>query len=130
MNRPRINLIDLPNEILFYILKKLDNVDVLYSLFGIKNKRFDNIIRDETFSNTLNLALLNPDTTIMDSIFDQFCNCILPQIHYNVKCLVVRSASFQRILIAAHYPRLSELKLVDFQRDGSLHYFTGNQVLS
>jgi hypothetical protein len=125
MNRPSVNVLDLPNEVLFYILRKLDNRDVLYSLFGIKNKRFDNIARDKTFSNTLDLALTNHETTIVDSILDKFCNRILPQIYYNIKCLVVRSASMERILIATQYPCLTELKLVDFQQDSSLHYFTG-----
>ena len=128
MNRSHVNLLDLPNEILLYILKKLDNVDVLYSLFGINNERLDNIEQQEIFSNTLNFASIIHNTTIIDSIFDRFCNYILPQIHYNVKCLIFEATSMERILLVTHYPNLTELKLFNFQRDNSLHYFTGKQV--
>ena len=39
MNQYKVNLLDLPNEILLIILKKLDNMDVLYSLFDLNNER-------------------------------------------------------------------------------------------
>ncbi|CAF1225673.1 unnamed protein product [Rotaria sordida] len=35
---------------------KLDNIDVLYSLFGINNERLDILVQDDVFTNTLNLA--------------------------------------------------------------------------
>ena len=41
MNQCNINLLDLPNEILLIILKKLDNMDVLYSLLDVDNQRLD-----------------------------------------------------------------------------------------
>ncbi|CAF1202954.1 unnamed protein product [Rotaria sordida] len=44
MNKSHVNLLDLPNELLFIILNKLDNIDVLYSLFSINNKRLDKCI--------------------------------------------------------------------------------------
>ncbi|CAF1406662.1 unnamed protein product [Rotaria sordida] len=124
MNQSSVNLLDLPNEILFNILKKLENTDVLYSLFDINNEQLDNIVQEETFSNTLNFALTVHNTTIIDSVLDRFCNYILPQIHYNVKCLIVAPASIKRFLIATHYPSLTELKLLDFQCNSSLRYFT------
>jgi hypothetical protein len=128
MNRFRVNLLDLPDEMLLSILKKLNNIDVLYLLFCIKNERLHRIAGEQTFSNILNFALPNHDTTNIDAVLDRFCNYILPRINYNVKCLIVTSASIERILLASHYPNLTELKLLDFQRDGSLHYFTSEQV--
>jgi hypothetical protein len=125
MNRLNVSLLDLPNEILFYILKKLNNTDVLYSLFDINNERLDAMVREETFSTTLNFASTDHNTTNIDSILDRFCDGILPQIHYNVKCLIVTSASIERILLAAHYPCLTALKLLDFQCNRALRYFTG-----
>jgi hypothetical protein len=125
MNQSHVHLLDLPNEMLFNILKKLDNVDILYSLFGINNKRLDSIIREEIFCNSLNFTSSVHETTILG----RFCNSILPQIHYNVKCLTVEPASMERILLATPYPNLTELKIFNFQRDSSLHYFTGNEVL-
>src|SRR5271155_1781793 len=106
MNQSNIDLLDLPNEMLFYILNKLDNVDVLYSLFGINNERLDSIIRKKTFSNILNLTSTIDNTTILD----RFCSYILPQIYSNVKCLIVEPVFMERILLATHYPNLTELK--------------------
>ena len=128
MNQSHVNFLNLPNEMLFYILKKLENVDVLYSFFGINNERLDSIVENETFSNTLHFVSTIHNTTVIDSIVDRFCNYILPRIRYNVKCLVVEPASMERILLATHYPNLIELKLCHFQRDCLLHYFTGKQI--
>ncbi|CAF5047476.1 unnamed protein product, partial [Rotaria sp. Silwood1] len=129
MNRPNVHLLDLPNEMLFNILKKLDNIDVLHSLFGINNERLDSISREEIFSYTLNFTSSVHDTTIIDSMLGRFCNHILPRIHYNVKCLIVEPASMERILLATPYPNLTELKIFNFQRDSSLHYFTDDSSL-
>ncbi|CAF4884913.1 unnamed protein product [Rotaria sp. Silwood2] len=129
MNRSAVHLLDLPNEILFNSLKKLDNVDVLYSLFGINNDRLDSIAQEETFSTILNFVSIVHNIIINDSILDRFCNNVLPQIYYNVKCLIVESASMERILLATHYPNWTQLKIFNFQRDScSLRYFTGKQV--
>jgi hypothetical protein len=49
MHQSDIHLRDLPNEILIIILKKLDNIDVPYSLFGINNKRLDILIEDDVY---------------------------------------------------------------------------------
>jgi hypothetical protein len=106
-------------------LNKLDNVDVLYSFFGINNERLDSITRKKIFSNILNFTSTIDNTTILD----RFCNHILPQIYSNVKCLIVEPVFMERILLAIHYPNLTELKLLNFQRDNSLHYFTGKKLL-
>ncbi|CAF5085951.1 unnamed protein product [Rotaria sp. Silwood1] len=129
MNQSSVHLLDLPNEMLFNILKKLDNIDVLHSLFGINNERLDSISREEIFSYTLNFTSSVHDTTIIDSMLGRFCNHILPRIHYNVKCLIVEPASMERILLATPYPNLTELKIFNFQRDSSLHYFTDDSSL-
>ena len=123
MNRSNIHLLDLPDEMLFGIVKKLDNVDVLYSLFDIDNERIDRIAREEIFSDTLNFASTIRNIPVIDSMFDRFCDYILPRIHHNVKCLIVEPTSMKRILLAADYPELTELKLFNFHRDTSLHYF-------
>ncbi len=128
MHRSSMHLLDLPNEMLFNILKKLENVDVLYSLIGINNERLDSLAREETFTNTVNFLSNDHNSLIIKSILDRFCNYILSRIHYNVKCLILESVSMERILLAADYPNLTELKL-NFQRDSTLHYFTGKQVL-
>ena len=113
-------LLDLPNEILFYIFKKLNNIDVFNSLFNINNRRIENLIREKNFSETLNFAIIDNQTTI-----DQFCRSILPHIQNNVKCLIVESTSIERILLANDYANLNELKLYNFQQENFRGYITG-----
>jgi hypothetical protein len=129
MSQSIIDLLDLPNELLLYILNKLDNVDVLYSLFGINNQRLDRLIQGKTFSTHLNFASNLHYNRRIESILDRFCNDILPRIDLYVKCLIVESASLERILLAGHYPHLTELKILHFQRDNSLDYFTSKKNL-
>ncbi|CAF5160817.1 unnamed protein product [Rotaria magnacalcarata] len=65
---------------------------------------------------------------MVDSILDRFFNYILPQVHGNVKCLIVEPTFMERILLVAHYQNLTELKIINFQRDNSLRYFAGKEV--
>jgi hypothetical protein len=57
MSRSNVNLLDLPNEILLIILRKLSNVDVLYSLLDINYGRLDMLVQEKTFSNTSQLHI-------------------------------------------------------------------------
>ncbi|CAF1388865.1 unnamed protein product [Adineta ricciae] len=50
MDEHGVNLLDLPTEILFIILKKLDNLEVLYSLLGVNSQRLDIVVRDQIFT--------------------------------------------------------------------------------
>ncbi|CAF1208313.1 unnamed protein product [Adineta steineri] len=129
MNRSNVYLLDLPNEILFNILKKLQNVDVLYSLLGINNDRLDNIARNAMFSNILNFISNVQNTIINDFQLNRFCDYILPEISHNVKYLIVESTYIERILLATHYPNLIHLKIFNFQCDYSLQYFTDDSSL-
>ncbi len=128
MNQRNINLFDLPNEILVIILQKLNNIDVLYSLFDINNQRLDNIIQENILINTLNFVLttLTDDTlSISDLILDRFCISILPKIHYHVKSLIINSLSMERILLVGDYPNLNQLKIFNFNGQIVSNYFTG-----
>jgi hypothetical protein len=128
MNQSNVGLLDLPNEILLIILKKLDNMDVLYSLLDVDNQRLDIIAQENIFTNTLNFVLTtftNDISSISDTIVDRFCKDILPRIHHNVKSLIVDSVSLERILLAADYPNLTELKFFNFNGKIASRYFTG-----
>ncbi|CAF5029204.1 unnamed protein product, partial [Rotaria sp. Silwood1] len=59
-----------------------------------------------------------------DSIINRFCTNILPQIHHNVKCLILDSLSMERILGVANYPNLTQLKLYNFSDKIVSSYFT------
>ena len=124
MNRSVIHLLDLPDEILVHILSKLNNIDVLYSLFDIKNERLDSITRQKIYSNILNFASIIDKTPIID----RFCMDILPRISSNIKRLIVEPASMERILLASHYPNLNELKICNFRPKSFLHNLTGRKT--
>jgi hypothetical protein len=128
MNQSNIDLLSLPTEILLIILKKLDNTDVLYSLFGVDNQRLDTILQENTFTKTLNFVLTTSTDdifSIADPILNRFCISILPRIHYNVNSLIVDSISMEKILLAGDYPNLIQLKLRNFNWDIVSRYFTG-----
>ncbi|CAF3049186.1 unnamed protein product [Rotaria sp. Silwood2] len=127
MNQSNVGLLDLPNEILLIILKKLDNMDVLYSLLDVDNQQLDIIAQENIFSNTLNFVLTtfsNDISSISYTIVDRFCTNILPRIHHNVKSLILDSISIERILFVAEYPNLTELKLFNFNNKIASRYFT------
>jgi hypothetical protein len=83
MHQSNIHLLDLPNEILLIILKKLDNIDILYSLFGINNnKRLDILLKASVFTNILNFVTIS---SITDVKLDRFCAYILPRNYHYIK---------------------------------------------
>jgi hypothetical protein len=127
-----VHLLDLPDEILFLILKKLDNIDVLYSLLNVNNQRLDNIAQDKTFSTILNFVSMSSNDnncSISGPTLDRFCFSILPRIHYNVKCLILESASMERILLAGNYSNLTNIELFNFNKEIFLRYFTGKKFM-
>jgi hypothetical protein len=130
MYRSDVRFLDLPNEILFIILKKLDNTDVLYSLLGVDNQRLDMVIQEKTFTNTLNFVLTTSTEEILPidgPILNRFCINILPRIDYNVKSFILESKSMERILLAGNYPNLTELKLFNFKDKIASSFFTGKK---
>ena len=95
-----IQLADLPDEILIYILKKLENDEVLYSLVGV-NKRLNTFVFDSIFTSHLTLMKYSSNDSVnplSDRIFDRFYLQILPRIHHKIQSLEVESTSMQRIL--------------------------------
>jgi hypothetical protein len=129
MNQHNVHLLDLPNEILFLILKKLDNIDVLYSLLDINNQRLDIIAQEQIFSNILNFVSISQSndeiSSTSNSILDRFCIDILPRIHKNVKSLILESVSMERILCSGNYPNLTELKIFNLNKEIVSRYFLG-----
>lgn len=126
MNRSELHLLDLPDEILLIILKKLDNIDVLYSLFGINNYRLHHLVQEDTFTNTLNFVLTstNQNCSVSHTILDRFFVNVLPKIHHHVKCLSFESSYIEHVL-ANDYPNLRQLKLVNFNKNIASKYFKG-----
>lgn len=119
MSRTNVNLLDLPDEVLLIILRKLSNIDVLYSLMNVNNVRFDVLVREKTFSHTLNFVYID------DTLIDRFSIDILPRIRHNVKYFILEPVLMECILLATVYPNLTKLKLFNFDQQIALEYFTG-----
>ncbi|CAF1098655.1 unnamed protein product [Adineta steineri] len=124
MNRSNVHLLDLPDEILLLILKNLNNINVLYFLLDINNRRLNNLARENIFSNILKF-----DSIDNISIIDRFCNDILPRIRHNVKCFVFDAVFMERILLVTDYPNLTKLTICHFQQEIASNYFTNESSL-
>jgi len=124
MNRSKVHLLDLPDEILLMILKKLNNVDVLYSLLDINNGRLNIVAQENTFTNILKFVSIDDI-----SIFDRFCIDILPRIHCKVKCFILNSFFMNRFLLATDYPNLTELKIFHFKQKHALNNLTSKHLI-
>lgn len=128
MHRSNVRFLDLPNEILFIIFKKLDNMEVLYSLYGIDHQRLDFFLQHETFAHTLNFTcttLIDDVLPIADIMFNRFCIDILPKMNHCVRSLIVESGSMERVLLAGDYPNLTQLQIFNFDEEVVARYFTG-----
>jgi len=122
-----VGILDLPDEILLFILSKLKNVDVLYSLMDI-NERLDKIAYDPILTRSIDLVTISSNcesNSLTHLMFDRLCHDILPRIHQNVKCLTLEPSSIECIFRAGDYPNLHKLNLVTLEREQALHYFNG-----
>ncbi len=117
MNHSTANILDLPDEILLKIFKKLNNTDVLYLISGIHEK-LDSVIHDPVFTQSIDLSTAN-------TIFSRFCSDILPKIHHKVECLTLQGSSLDDVLHAGNYPSLSKLTLLNFNLDLASLVFSG-----
>ena len=137
MEYSRVQLTDLPDEILTTIFKKLSNITLLYSLTGV-NKRLSKIVRDPIFTNHLTLVSFIPSHLIetasllrdfvyplMDPILDRFCLLILPEIHQKIQWLCLEPLSMERILRATDYPNLRGLTLFNIKPARAIDLFSG-----
>jgi hypothetical protein len=126
MSQSNVNLLDLPDEILLLILKKLNNIDVLYSFIDVNNEHLNSLAQEKIFSDTLNFVSIDNVSAIDQQKLNRFCKDILPKIHQNVKCFILEPISMEHIL-AAEYPNLTELKLFNFTQEVCLNYFTSKK---
>jgi len=122
-----IGILDLSDEILLTIFKKLNNIDVLYSLIGV-NKKLDKLARDITFTQSLNFVITlsnEADDSRINSILNRCCVDILPQIQHNIECLTLEPSLIQCILYIGNYPKLRKLTLVNLQLETASRILTG-----
>jgi hypothetical protein len=125
------NILDLSDEIIFIILKKLNTIDVLHSIVDV-NQRFHRLALDSCYIRDLNMTSIMPIDSLSDQIsskdtqlISRICQKILPHIHYHVHKLTVEQDSMKQILLATNYPQLYSLSLINFRKDILYQYLTG-----
>ncbi len=125
-----VQLLDLPDELLLIILRKLHCVDKLYSLEGI-NKRLDEMVVSKCNTEIIDLATIFMDNDVyltFDIILDRFCSHILPRIGHKVELLFLQQISMERVLLACEYPNLHNLNIVNFEADAVLRHLKGMNI--
>ncbi|CAF2723094.1 unnamed protein product [Rotaria sp. Silwood2] len=133
-NRDRFNILDLPNEILFFIFEKLNMVHVLYSFVDI-TQRFNRLVFDPFYIRKLNLTSMKMKSffdriySIDDQILDKICTNILPQIDDQINELIVEQYSMERILHTINYPQLYSLTLMNFSEETLFNYLANDTML-
>ncbi len=60
-------------------------------------------------------------------MINQFFPFILPQIHHNIKTLLLEPLSMQQILVACDYPNLDKLIIKSIKPEDFLNYFSGKK---
>jgi hypothetical protein len=131
LDMSNLNILDLPDEILFIIFKKLNMVDVLYSLVDV-NRQLDRLALDFLYIRHLDIttnmtikSLYNQTFSIDTQVLSRICEKILPRIHHQVQKLTVEQYSMKQVLVAASYPQLYSLSLLNFQEKILYQYLTG-----
>ena len=125
-----MNILDLPDEILLAILKKLNMIDVLSSLSAV-NRRFDRLTVDYCYIRHLDVtdilcisSLCNQSPSANSPAISRICRKILPRIRHRVHRLTVAECSAKEIL-AKNYPQLTSLSLINFEEETLLKSLTG-----
>ncbi len=130
LNNNHFNIIDLPDEVLLIILKKLNTIDLLHSLVDV-NRRFDRLVFDSLYildldmTDIMTINSLYDQTSIDPQILPRICEKILPWIHHQIQKLTSEQYSLKQILLAANYPQLYSLSLINFQEEILYQYLTG-----
>jgi hypothetical protein len=129
-NKNHLNILDLPDEILFIIVKNLNIGHVVYSLIDI-DERFAQMVFDPLYIRNLDMTVVTMKSyfdysfSIDDQVLSRICEKILPQIHDHINKLTIEQYSMERILFTFNYPQLYSLSLVNFQEKILFQYLTG-----
>ena len=116
MNSLTINFLDLPDEILLTIFKKLSNTDLLYSLVGL-NQALDKVVCDIKFTRIVDLTIVSSNEASelrSSAMLDRFYTYVLPRIRHNLESLTLQAEFLNRIH-AGIYPNLHKLTLVNLE---------------
>jgi hypothetical protein len=122
-----VNILDLPDEILEFILNQLKTIDICYSLVGV-NQRFNRLTLNSRYIHDLDFAIesiTNRHSSMCIDILDRICEEILPQINQKITRLTLEPFSIERVLGTVYYPQLYSLLFVNVQPEIILQHLTG-----
>ena len=122
-----VRLNDLPEELLLIIFRKMNNIDLLYSVLGI-NSQLDRILNDSFFTNDLRLVRSSVDDVICplsSEIMDRFCLEILPKMNEKIQSLTVEPLYMEKIFCAGDYLHLRKLCLTSIEQEKLADLFNG-----
>ncbi|CAF3929593.1 unnamed protein product [Adineta steineri] len=112
-----MNIVDLPDEILLHILKKLNNIDALCTFIGI-NEKLDRIVCDVSITRVIDLMAIE-----LHQVADSKCMKILPRIHDKIESLTLQACLLPRVLQTNNYPHLRKLVIINLQFIISCRWF-------
>jgi hypothetical protein len=127
INQPTMS--DLPNEILFIIINKLNIGDIVYSLLDL-DERFAQFVYDPIYIQNLDITDMTMNSyykrsfSVHEQVLSRICENLLPKIRNQIKKLVIEQQSIERIL-TFNYSQLYSLSFVNFNEDRLLQYLTG-----
>jgi hypothetical protein len=130
----RLNLLDLPNELLLIIIKYLPMIDALYSLVGT-TQRLDQLVLNPISTNTLNITCLRPELlpdriySLDEPVLATLCRTVLPRIHHQISHLIVDQFSIESVFHATEYSALHSLSLIEIDKVDAFHLFQGKTTL-
>ena len=128
-NNNHPNIFDLPNEILFMIINKLNIGDVFYSLVDV-DERFFQLVLDPLYIEHVDITVrtmnsyYNRTFSVHEQVLSRLCEDILPKIADQVKKLAIEQDSIERTL-TVNYSQLYSLSLVNFKEEILFQYLTG-----
>ena len=132
MECSKMKLNELADELLLTIFSNIDNVDVLYSLYGVNN-RLNKIVRDSLFTSSLSFVEWSLNNYLNkfspNIVFNRFCLQVLPDISVKIEWLYLEESSAKNILRAADYPNLYGLGLYNMNLQRARRLFTGKHTL-
>ncbi len=124
-------ILDLPDEILLIIFKKLNIIDVLYSLVDV-NQRFDRLALNPLYIHDLDMTTImtnnstyNQTFLIDTQVLSRICQKILSRIDHQIHKFTVEECSMKPILLAANYLQLYSLSFINFHEEILYQYLTG-----
>jgi hypothetical protein len=127
MNMKNQSIVDLPDEILLHILKKLNNFDVLYSLVGV-NEKLDRLACDTSFTRLVDLITIESNRVTdcrSNAVLNRFCIEILPRINDKVESLTLHGCFLPRVLHATNYLHLRKLVIINLELSMACRIFHG-----